>query len=97
MYIEIIATIYGGYDAGTLLIKELSISVTVKEKLESKGVVWMIIRSNPIDMKTNVVTTQQKKGYFQLLKYLYDIAAIGIVKQENCIFATDIDHLINNE
>ena len=92
MYIEVIATIYGGYDAGTLLIKELSIFIIVSENIEKKGVIKMKIRCEIDDKETNVVTTQQKKGYFQLLKYLYDIATIGIVSQENCVFATDMIH-----
>ena len=97
MYIEIIATIYGGYDAGTLLVKQLSFFVTVSEKLKNKGAVWMKILSDGDDIDTKVSTTQQKKGYSQLLKYLFDIATIGIASQENCIFATDKVHTIKKK
>ena len=90
MHIEVIATIYGGYDADTLLIKQLSIFVTVKEELENKGVVEMTMCSQPNDMEKNVITTQQKRGYCQLLNYLLSIATVDIVSQENCIFATDM-------
>ena len=95
--IEVIATIYGGYDAGTLLIKQLSIFIVVSENIEKKGVIEMKIHSDTIDRETNVTTTQQKKGYCQLLKYLFDIATIGIVSQKNCIFATDRDHSFKNK
>ena len=90
MCIEIIATIYGGYDTSTLLIEQLSIFVTVSEYIENKGVIEMTIHSDANDRRTNLVTTQQKKGYCQLLKYLFDVATFGIVSQENCIFATDM-------
>ena len=72
------------------MIKQLSIYVTVSQDLKNKGVVEMTMRSYTNDMDTNVTTTQQKKGYCQLLKYLFDIATIGIVSQENSIFETDI-------
>ena len=84
LYIEIIATIYGGY-------------VTVSEKLKNKGLVWIQMRADTNDMNKNVITTQQKKGYCQLLKYLFDIATIGIVSQKNYIFETDKNHSIQNK
>ena len=57
--------------------------------LDTNGVIWLTICCDPHDMEKQVVTTQQKKGYSQLLKYLFSIATVGIVSQENCIYATD--------
>lgn len=83
---EIIATIIGGYDTDTVLIKDLSIFVKV---IDINGVMRLTISSDGTDIKRFVVTKQQKQAYCQLLQYLFQLASFDIVTQENGILAID--------
>ena len=88
VFVEIIATIFGGYDVNTVLVKDICIIVQVSS---DNGAIAMSMYSEEEEME-QIVGMQKKQAYSHLLKYLFNVAIFGIVSKESGIYVDNAEY-----